>query len=93
MPTAKDEFMKLTEAPDILVWPETHYVFVEKIGPFQNNALQCWQDLLKHILAISAHNAIGKYFILYNGGKPIYRAGVSPAAPKNLPVDKKETGT
>jgi len=27
--------MNLTEVPETVTWPETHYVFVEKIGPFQ----------------------------------------------------------
>jgi hypothetical protein len=28
--------MKLTEKPEVVTWPETHYVFIEKIGPFEN---------------------------------------------------------
>lgn len=28
--------MPLYETPDTVTWPETHYVFIEKIGPFQN---------------------------------------------------------
>lgn len=30
--------MKLTEQPEIVTWPETHYVFIEKAGPFQTTA-------------------------------------------------------
>lgn len=74
--------MSLTTAtPDTVQFPETHYVFIEKTGPFQNIAPQCWQDLHKIIPSISTHNTIEKYFSLYNGGKHIYRAGVSLSAP------------
>jgi len=27
--------LKLTEEPEVVTWPETHYVFVEKVGPFR----------------------------------------------------------
>jgi hypothetical protein len=30
--------MNLTEVPESVTWPETHYVFLEKIGPFPTNA-------------------------------------------------------
>src|ERR1039457_5502434 len=36
--------MNLTENPEIVTWPETHYVFVEKIGPFMENAGKAWQS-------------------------------------------------
>jgi hypothetical protein len=29
--------MNLTEEPEIVNWPETHYVFVEKTGPFHED--------------------------------------------------------
>ncbi len=78
--------MKLTEVPDLLIWPETHYVFIEKTGPFQNAAPECWQAMHKLIPSISACNTVEKYFSLYNCEVHIYRAGVSlAAAPKNLP--------
>jgi DNA gyrase inhibitor GyrI len=78
--------MNLTEKPDTVQWPETHYVFVEKTGPFQNTAPQSWQELHRHISAISQHNTIERYFSLYNRDKQIYRAGVSlSAAPSKLP--------
>jgi len=40
MSTAKGVSLKLTPQPEIITWPETHYVFLEKIGPFQNTAAQ-----------------------------------------------------
>jgi effector-binding domain-containing protein len=78
--------MNLTETPDILTWPETHYIFLEKIGPFQNTAPQAWQNLHLLVPRISEHNQITGYMSLYKVGPQLYRAGVSvAAAPKNLP--------
>ena len=78
--------MNLTETPDIFTWPETHYIFLEKIGPFQNTAPQAWQHLHQLVPRISEHNQITGYMSLYKGGPQLYRAGVSVAAePKNLP--------
>jgi len=82
--------MNLTQNPEITVWPETHYVFIEKIGPFQNTAPQCWKELQEVVPAISEHNKIAGYTSLYKVGPGIYRAGVSLAAePKNLPSNMK----
>jgi effector-binding domain-containing protein len=84
--TAKEARMKLTEEPQIVTWPETHYAFIEKIGPFQNTAPLAWQSLHPLVPAISEHNKITGYLSLYKVGPKIYRAGVSLAAePKNLP--------
>jgi len=78
--------LKLTEEPEVVTWPETHYVFVEKVGPFQNTAPQDWQEVPTAIPRISEHNKITGYMSLYKAGPKIYRAGVSVAAePKNLP--------
>jgi effector-binding domain-containing protein len=78
--------MKLTEAPEIVTWPETRYVFIEKIGPFQETAPQAWQDLHQLVPGISEHNKITGYMSLYKVAAKIYRAGVSlAAAPIRLP--------
>ena len=37
--------MNLTENPETVSFPETHYVFVEKIGPFMENAGAAWQNI------------------------------------------------
>jgi effector-binding domain-containing protein len=73
--------MNLTEVPETVTWPETHYVFVEKIGPFQTNAPQAWQSLHQSIPATAEHNQITGYMSLYKMEQKIYRAGVSLAAP------------
>jgi DNA gyrase inhibitor GyrI len=86
MATAKKELVNLTEVPDIMTWPETHYVFIEKIGPFQNTAPQAWKDLHQLVPAISEHNEITGYMSFYKVGPKVYRAGVSLAAgPNKLP--------
>jgi effector-binding domain-containing protein len=90
MATPKPSAIKLNLEPTIVNWPETHYVFVERFGPFQNTAQQAWQDLHKLIPAISEHNKITGYMSLYKMEPNIYRAGVSVASePKNVPESLK----
>jgi DNA gyrase inhibitor GyrI len=80
--------MNLTEEPEIVRWPETHYVFIEKVGPFMDTAPQAWQQLHRNVAAIAMKNQITHYFSLYKPGPKIYRAGVSVAAsPVGLPED------
>jgi DNA gyrase inhibitor GyrI len=73
--------MNLTENPEIVTWPEIHYVFVERIGPFQNTAPQAWQDIHQFVPRILERNKITTYTSLYKAAPQIYRAGVSIAAP------------
>ena len=78
--------MRLTQEREIVTWPETHYVFIEKIGPFQDTAPKAWQELHPLVPSISEHNKITGYMSLYKVGPEVYRAGVSLATePKNLP--------
>jgi GyrI-like small molecule binding domain len=76
--------MNLTEVPETVNWPETHYVFLEKVGPFMNTAPQAWTEIHKLVPAIAGRNHITGYMSLYKVGPKVYRAGVSIAAP---PVD------
>jgi effector-binding domain-containing protein len=79
--------MNLTQEPEIVTWPETQYVFLEKIGPFENTAPQAWQDLHQLISGISEPSKITGYLSLYKVQPKIYRAGVSLAAePGKLPA-------
>ena len=78
--------LKLTEVPESISWPETHYVFVEKIGPFQDTAPQAWQNLQQLLPAILEQNKVTGFISLYKIGPKIYRAGVSvDSEPGNLP--------
>jgi DNA gyrase inhibitor GyrI len=86
MAAPKSQFMKLTEVPEIITWPETHYVYVEKIGPFQETAPQAWQSLQQLIPKILEQNKITGFISLYKVAPKIYRAGVSVSEkPANLP--------
>jgi DNA gyrase inhibitor GyrI len=79
--------MNLTEVPEVVQWPETHYVFVEKVGPFMQNAGQAWQSAHKLVPELRQNNQITKYFSLYKRGPQIYRAGFAIASPpKDLPA-------
>jgi effector-binding domain-containing protein len=85
---SEKESMNLTTTPETVNWPETHYVFIERVGPFQINAPQAWQNLHKLIPAITEHNQVTRFFSLYKVEPQIYRAGVSVAAkPEHLPED------
>jgi DNA gyrase inhibitor GyrI len=78
--------MNLTESPEIVQWPETHYVFVERVGPFIENAQQAWQNAHQLAPALRQNNQITKYMSLYKPGPKIYRAGFAiESAPKNVP--------
>jgi predicted transcriptional regulator YdeE len=76
-----EDSMNLTEHPDEVIWPETHYVFVEKVGPFMNNAPQAWQQVRALVPALSAKNTITGAMSLYKMGPQVYRAGFILAGP------------
>jgi len=76
-----DENMKLTEHPALVNWPEMHYVFVERIGPFMENAGAAWQQAHPLVPALLENNRITGYLALYKIGPKIYRAGFSLAGP------------
>lgn len=69
--------MNLTEKPIHVIWPATHYVFIEKEGPFHETAQACWQSLHKVVPEISKQKKISGFMSLYKM-KPqmLYRAGV-----------------
>jgi TetR/AcrR family transcriptional regulator, transcriptional repressor for nem operon len=80
MVAPKPSTPNLTEVPEVVNWPETHYVFIEKFGPFQNTAPQAWQQMHQLVAKVSEHNKITGYMSLYKVGPQIYRAGVALAA-------------
>lgn len=79
--------MRLTETPDIINWPVTHYVFVEKLGPFQETAQKAWQTLHECTSQLAKHSKITGHMSLYQvQPQMIYRAGVVvDAKPTSLP--------
>ena len=71
---------------EMVDWPATHYVFVEKTGPIQKNASQAWSELHALRPTIEERNTIIGFLSLYDMAKRIYRAGVAVAdEPKELP--------
>ena len=91
------EHANLTEHPELITWPEIHYVFVERIGPFMENAGAAWQQAHPHIPALSENNTVTGYMALYKMGPKIYRAGFAlsgPPAdlPQGLAYEKFEGG-
>jgi DNA gyrase inhibitor GyrI len=81
--------VNLTQKPDTVIWPETFYVYVEKLGPFQETARQAWTEIRALVPKIAENNEIKTFMSLYKveSNKMTYRAGVSlKAAPKNLPA-------
>jgi DNA gyrase inhibitor GyrI len=74
--------MSLTRNPQIVHWGPTHYVFVEKVGPFHQTAPKSWQELNALIPELGAKNKLEKHFAAYKvGPEAVYRAGVSLAEP------------
>lgn len=73
--------MNLVETPEIVNWPQCHYVYIEKIGPFQNTASKAWETLQQLVPGISENNKITKFFSLYKMSEKLYRAGVAVATP------------
>ncbi len=76
--------MNLTSDPQVVNFPATYYVFVEKTGPFQNTAPAAWQSAHTFVPELSKQNQITGYMSLYKAGPKVYRAGFALAAP---PVD------
>jgi len=86
MSSASGRGLQLTEVPEVVTWPETHYVFIEKVGPFQNTAPQAWQQMHQLVSKVLEQNKITGYMSLYKIDSQIYRAGIAlAAAPKDLP--------
>jgi len=73
--------MGLTEVPQFITWPETHFLFVEGIGPFVTSAPQCWQTFHQHLPVLRDRYTITGFMSLYKVGPLIYRAGVAVSAP------------
>jgi predicted transcriptional regulator YdeE len=78
--------MQLTEKPEFVTWPETHYVFIEKRGPIPQNAPAAWQDFHGTAPQLPQDIPVTGSLALYKMEPPVYRAGVSVATkPANLP--------
>lgn len=78
--------MNLTQEPEYIHWPETYYVFVEKVGPFMQNAPAAWEEAHKTAPKLLEHNRVTGYMSLYKMMTGAYRAGFAlEAPPSELP--------
>ena len=78
--------MNLTQEPEIVNFPATHYVFVEKHGDFHSIAGQAWKSAHAFVPELSMKNKITAYMSLYKVAPKMYRAGFALAdAPVDLP--------
>jgi predicted transcriptional regulator YdeE len=76
--------MSLTEKPTVVAWPKTHYVFVEKIGPFQETAQKAWMEL--HAASDKVKGVKGAMALYKMKPQMVYRAGwIVENEPKDLP--------
>jgi predicted transcriptional regulator YdeE len=73
--------MNLTETGEVVNWPESHYVFVEKAGPFMQTAPQAWQEANAQAGALMEQSKILSFTSLYEIGRLVYRAGFMVSAP------------
>jgi len=78
---------ELTQEPQIVTWPEMHYVFIEKIGPFQNTAPQAWQEVHPLFRDFGTQQNHGVHEPLQSRSKALSRRGSLAAEPKNLPAN------
>ena len=82
--------MNLTEEPEIVDWPETHYVFVEKTGHFPKICPEAWQTAHSVAPLLKEHNEVTGYMSLYRMSPNVYRAGfVLRHPPEKLPPELK----
>ena len=78
--------MNLTETAEIVTWPETHYIFVERTGSIPKNAPLTWQDFQQYVPQLKSNAGVTGFLSLYKMEPPVYRAGASVAAkPAPLP--------
>jgi len=79
--------MNLTQEAEVVNFPATHYVFVEKHGDFHSIAGQAWKSAHAFVPELSMKNKITGYMSLYKIGPKMYRAGFAlEAAPVDLPA-------
>jgi predicted transcriptional regulator YdeE len=67
--------INLTQEPETIDFPTTHYVFIERIGNIPTNAPQAWQTVEKFAAALTQQNQITGAAAFYKPAKGIYRGG------------------
>jgi effector-binding domain-containing protein len=79
--------MQLTEKPEILNLPLQHYVYVEKIGPFQETARAAWGEAHSMLKSMSSDlKKIGAMALFRMQPQMVYRAGfIFETKPQMMP--------
>ena len=79
--------MGLVEGSDLKHWPASHYVFLQKIGPFMQTAPACWQEFhQKAGLLMQSKNILSVASLYKIQPQMVYRAGVMLSeVPASLP--------
>ncbi len=82
--------MNLSAKADIITFPVTHYVYIEKEGAFHLTAMAAWAELHALIPKLADNAKIKGYMSLYKVAPLTYCAGVSvEAMPQKLPTGLK----
>jgi DNA gyrase inhibitor GyrI len=80
--------LNFTTEPEIVDFPATHYVYLERVGNIPANAPQAWHTVEKFASVLMSHNQITGAAAFYKPAQGIYRAGfMLSAAPVNLPAE------
>jgi predicted transcriptional regulator YdeE len=78
--------INLTHEPEIVDFPDTHYVYVERKGHIPSIAMQTWQAVHAFYPEIAKNSRVTGGAAFYKTGPGVYRAGFMLAAPPaNLP--------
>jgi len=73
--------LNLTNEPETIDFPATHYVFIERIGSIPANAPEVWKTVEKFASTLIQHNQITGAAAFYKPVQGIYRAGFMLSAP------------
>jgi DNA gyrase inhibitor GyrI len=86
MSSFKEE--NLTQEPQLIDWPTTHYIYTEKVGPFKQTAQPLWIEFHKAFPEILKQSDVKGTMALYKiEPEMVYRAGaIVGAEPKLLPA-------
>lgn len=81
--------LNLNLNPQQIVWPKSHYIFIQKIGDFSKNAPAAWHELHQKLNLEQLEVKPISFTSLYQvQPQMLYRAGVMlENKPKSIPTD------
>ena len=78
--------MNFTHWPEPIEFPPTHYLFLEKIGPFMETAPAAWKTVIDRVPEIEKGAHVTGAMSVYHVGRKQYRAGmVLTGKPESVP--------